>query len=241
MPDIILKKLSYSFIDKKYENKVLNDIDLVFPSNEISVILGPSGSGKTTLLRCILGLENKYEGEIFINEVNAFNIPTKDRNASYVPQSFSLYPHMNLFDNIAYPLKLMGANKDEIKQRVFEITEKANIKHLLSRKPKQVSLGELQRASLCRAIVKRPDICLLDEPFSNLDNKTRNEMRLWTRKIFKELGTTVIFVTHSMNDATALGDHIFVLEKGQIVYKNTPEGVANDHSPIIKSYFDEDE
>lgn len=241
MSDVLIKNLKYKIKTNKLENHILNDINVCFPSNEISIILGPSGSGKTTLFRCIAGLETSYTGDIFFNDENINNVPTKDRNISYVPQSFNMYPHMTLFDNIAYPLKLMGAKKNEVLERVYALTDKLGISEILSRKPKQVSLGELQRACLARALIKRPDICLLDEPFSNLDNENRSNIRRLCKTILKEFGCTVIISTHSMNDATSLADHIYILENGKFIYSSTPKNIIQDQSPLIKKYFSEEE
>lgn len=240
MPDITIKKLNYLIRNDKLENHILNNVNISFLSSEISVILGPSGSGKTSLFRCIAGLENSYSGDIYFNGENINNVPTKDRNISYVPQSFNMYPHMTLFDNIAYPLKLLGAKKNEIIDRVYTLTDKFGISEILSRKPKQVSLGELQRACLVRALIKRPDICLLDEPFSNLDNENRSNIRRLCKTIFKELGCTVIISTHSINDATSLADHVYILEKGKFIYSASPKEIIFDKSPLIEKYFIED-
>lgn len=238
MPDIKIKNLQYKIQDKKDINMILDNLNVDFHHGDISVILGSSGSGKTTLLRCILGLINSYKGEIYFDEIEMSNIATKDRNCSYVSQNLNMYPHMTLFDNISYPLKLIQTPKKEIIDRVYEMADLLNIKPLLSRKPKQVSLGELQRASIAKAIIKRPDICLLDEPFSNLDITNRTQIRLLVKKVIKKYGITTILVTHNIEDATSLADRIYIMEKGKFIYESTPIELAKNTSIDIKKYFD---
>lgn len=238
MPDIKIKNLNYKIKDKKEENVILDTLNVEFKNGDISVILGTSGSGKTTLLRCILGLNNSYSGDIYFDDENINNVATKDRNCSYVSQNLNMYPHMTLFDNISYPLKLIQTPKKEIIDRVYEIADLLNIKPLLSRKPKQVSLGELQRASIAKAIIKRPDICLLDEPFSNLDIINRTQIRLLVKKVIKKYSITTILVTHNIEDATSLADHIYIMGKGKFIYDSTPIELGKNTSLDINKYFD---
>ena len=239
MPTITLKNLSYSYKGEKGSFvPAINNLNVTFPNGKISVILGSSGSGKTTLLRLLCGFDFNYGGEMLFSDVDVKGIPPKDRNLSYVSQNFSMYPHLTLFDSIAYPLKLSLADKEEIKNRVFEISKKLGIFPLLSRKPKQVSLGELQRACIARGIVKRPEIALFDEPLSNLDQKNRDLIRHLLKNVLHELDSTVIYVTHSLKEATSLGDNIFIMEEGKIEYSCTPKEASRLTDSILKPYFD---
>lgn len=240
MPSIKLENLSYSFIeDKKHENKVLDNINVVFDNGTVNVILGPSGSGKTTLLRSIAGLNDKYSGHIYFNNECIDSISTDKRNLSYVTQNYSMYPHMTIFDSIAYPLKLIGANSEEIKSRVYKLAKSLEILPILTRKPKQVSLGQLQRAAIARALIKNPSVCLLDEPLSNLDSQTIDHIRPLIKNALKNTGCTVIYVTHDINEATSIGDNILILDKGHFIYQGSVKSAINSNSKILKPYFEE--
>lgn len=239
MPEIVLKNVSYSYRkDRNSQIKVFENLNVTFPSSSISVILGPSGSGKSTLLRLIAGLETTYGGEIFFDDFDMKDVHPSERSLSYVTQNFSMYPHMTIFDSIAYPLKLVGAGRDEIKARVFDISEKLGITDILSRKPKQISIGEIQRACIARALVKRPDVCLFDEPLSNVDGKARDEIRLLLKNSLRAIGSTVIYVTHSLNEATSIGDGIYFLEEGRFVHQCKPRDVIKTDNKIIKDYLE---
>jgi ABC-type sugar transport system ATPase subunit len=237
VPSIKLENLSYSFKKKKEIFNVLNDISLEFETNKIHVILGASGSGKTTLLKCISGLYD-YEGHIYFDDILMDQVPTKDRKLGYITQEFALYPHYDLFHSISYPLIINGTDIDEIRKRTYEISEEFGIRDILSRKPKQVSIGQAQRATLARAMIKRPTICLLDEPLSNVDQQNRQELRLFIKKTMIKNGTTAIYVTHDLEEATAIGDYLYLLDEGQIIIKGTVNDVLFSKNSKVKEFFE---
>ena len=237
MPSIKLENLSYSFKKKKEIFNVLNDISLEFETNKIHVILGASGSGKTTLLKCISGLYD-YEGHIYFDDILMDQVPTKDRKLGYITQEFALYPHYDLFHSISYPLVINGTDIDEIRKRTYEISEEFGIRDILSRKPKQVSIGQAQRATLARAMIKRPTICLLDEPLSNVDQQNRQELRVFIKKAMIKNGTTAIYVTHDLEEATAIGDYLYLLDEGQIIIKGTVNDVLFSKNSKVKDFFE---
>lgn len=240
MPSIKIENLSYSFIEKKNEiNEVLKNVNVAFENGTVNVILGPSGSGKTTLLRCLVGLDSKYTGTIYFDNESIDGIPVQERHISYVTQEYSMYPHMTIFDSIAYPLKLVGATSDEIKSRVLELAKELEILPILSRKPKQVSGGQLQRACIARALIKKPAVCLLDEPLSNLDKSTVDNVRPLIKNALKNIGCTVIYVTHDINEATSIGDRIYILDNGGFIYNGTPKEMSKSKSKLLAPYFKE--
>ena len=237
MPSIKLENLSYSFKKKKEIFNVLNNISLEFETNKIHVILGASGSGKTTLLKCISGLYD-YEGHIYFDDILMDQVSTKDRKLGYITQEFALYPHYDLFHSISCPLVINGTDIDEIRKRTYEISEEFGIRDILSRKPKQVSIGQAQRATLARAMIKRPTICLLDEPLSNVDQQNRQELRLFIKKAMIKNGTTAIYVTHDLEEATAIGDYLYLLDEGQIIIKGTVNDVLFSKNSKVKEFFE---
>lgn len=200
----------------------LDGINLRIKSGEFFVTLGPSGSGKTTLLRIIAGLEKPTKGRVIIGDKVVVDVEKKvfvepgDRNIGMVFQNWALYPHMTVYDNIAFPLQIKKVPKQEIDRRVKEVAEALDIYELLNRKPSQISGGQQQRVAVARALVKQPDVLLLDEPFSNLDARIRVTAREFVREIQKTLGITTILVTHDQADAFAVGDRIMVLKNGKI-------------------------
>ncbi len=239
MPTIEIKNLCYSYKGEKGTGVLaLDNLNVVFCNGKISVILGSSGSGKTTLLRLLSGLDFNYKGKISFFGEDMRGVPPKDRNLAYVSQNYSMYPHMTLFDSIAYPLKLAGAEKEEIKHRVYDASRQLDIFNLLSRKPKQVSLGELQRACIARAIVKRPEIALFDEPLANLDATNRSKARHLLKNVLHTLDSTVIYVTHSLKEATSLADTIYILEEGKIKFSCSPKEASKLLDTKLKAYFE---
>ena len=224
----------------KYENKnkamtiALNDLSLKIKDNTLCVVVGYSGCGKTTLLRCVAGLQ-EYEGTIYINDIDADSLTVPQRNVAMVTQNYVLYKTMTIFENIAFPLKIAGASKDEIIKRVNEVAEKLDIKHCLSRKPKHLSGGQQQRVALARALIKKPSIYLFDEPLSNFDAQRRNETKLLIKKIIKEESATALYVTHDFNEAMALADYIIVLNNGKVEIKGKPMDVFNSGNRIVES------
>ena len=198
---------------------------------EFLTLLGPSGCGKTTTLRCIAGLEMPDDGEIYIGSrlVSAPRkgvfVPPEKRNIGMVFQNYAVWPHMTVFDNIAYPLKIRGLPKEEIRKRVKRVLELVHLEGLENRYPHQLSGGQQQRVALARALVMEPEVLLLDEPLSNLDAKLREEMRFEIKEIQKKVGITVIYVTHDQAEAMAMSDKIAVMNKGKILQIGTPEEI----------------
>jgi len=202
-------------VTKKFGDVVaVSDVSLEVDDGSFLVLLGPSGCGKTTTLRCIAGLETPDNGEIYIGDRLVNDLPPKDRNIAMVFQSYALYPHMKVYDNMAFPLKMRKLPKDEIEKRVKESAEMLRIAHLLSRKPKELSGGERQRVALGRAIVRNPEVFLMDEPLSNLDAKLRVYMRAELKRMQKELGVTTVYVTHDQVEAMTMADEIAIMNLG---------------------------
>ena len=236
MPLIKIKDLSTSYTIKKSDIMVLKGLNVTFESNKIHIILGSSGCGKTTLLKCLLGLAD-YRGDISIDDISINNVPTKERKFGYVSQEFALYPHWDLFKIIAYPLKIMGVAIDEIRERVQAIAKELDIEDILSRKPKQISIGQAQRVALARAFIKRPSVILLDEPLSNIDLEHRFIFKNYIKTLIKNYGSTAIYVTHDLKEATSLGDYIYLLDDGKIIFKDTPTGLLESLDPRVKEFI----
>lgn len=216
-------KVVYENVSKKYGSVVAVDqLNLTIESGEFVVLLGPSGCGKTTTLRMLAGLEELTAGNIFIGDCCVIDVPPRDRDIAMVFQSYALYPHMTVGENIAYPLRVRKVPAAEIPQRVGSVAELLSISDLLRRKPKELSGGQRQRVALARAIVRQPRLYLMDEPLSNLDAKLRLYMRSELKRLQYELGTTTIYVTHDQAEAMTLGHRIAVMEKGQLLQYSTP-------------------
>ncbi len=197
-------------------NRVVNNISLGVENKEFLVLVGPSGCGKSTTLRMIAGLEEISEGQIYIGNKLVNEVPAKDRDIAMVFQNYALYPHMTVFENMAFGLRLRHYPASEITQRVNEAADILSIKHLLNRKPKELSGGERQRVAVGRAIVRKPLVFLFDEPLSNLDAKLRVQMRTEIHKLHIRLQTTIIYVTHDQVEAMTMGDRIAVIKDGVI-------------------------
>lgn len=215
---------------KDYGNKVLavNDVNLGIENREFVVLVGPSGCGKSTTLRMIAGLEDITSGKIYIGDRLVNNVPAKDRNIAMVFQNYALYPHMNVYENMAFALKLRKYSRQEIDKRVREAAEVLGVSKLLSRKPKALSGGERQRVALGRAIVRKPMVFLFDEPLSNLDAKMRVQMRTEIHKLHLKIQTTMIYVTHDQIEAMTLGDRVAVMKDGKVQQFDTPLNIY-DH------------
>ncbi len=225
MSSVILKN-----IRKTYDNNktVINNVNLEIKDKEFIVLVGASGCGKSTLLRMIAGLEDISEGEIYIGENKVNNIAPKDRDIAFVFQSYALYPHMTVRENIAFGLKMRKVDKATIEKKVQEAAEILNLGEYLDRKPKQLSGGQRQRVALGRAIVRNPKVFLMDEPLSNLDAKLRVQMRSEIKKLHEKLQTTFIYVTHDQTEALTMGDRIVVLNNGDIQQVDSPEEIYNN-------------
>ncbi len=220
-----MASLSLRNVYKRYPGGVtaVSDFNLEIKDKEFIILVGPSGCGKSTTLRMVAGLEEITEGEIYIGDRVVNDVAPKDRDIAMVFQNYALYPHMTVFDNMAFGLKLRKTPKDEIKRRVEEAARILDIAHLLERKPKALSGGQRQRVALGRAIVREPKVFLLDEPLSNLDAKLRAQMRTEISKLHLKLGTTFIYVTHDQTEAMTMGTRIVVMKDGLIQQVDTPQ------------------
>jgi multiple sugar transport system ATP-binding protein len=224
-------------IFKEGELGAVNDVNLATREGEFLVFLGPSGSGKTTLLRMIAGLETPTAGEILIGGKVVNDLPPRQRKIAMVFQSYALYPHLSVYNNIAFPLKAQGVDKKLHKEKVEWSADLLSIKHLLQRKPRELSGGERQRVALARAIVREPSVFLLDEPLSNLDAKLRASAREELERFHRRVGTTTIYVTHDQVEAMAMGDRIVVLNKGVVRQIASPKEVYDDPADTFVATF----
>ena len=215
-------------LTKKYGNvTALENFSLDINSGEFMVLLGPSGCGKTTVLRCVSGLTDPTGGEIFIGNELVNDLPPKDRDVAMVFQNYSLYPHMNVYENIAFPLKMRKTERHKIDERVRNIANLLNIESLLDRKPKEISGGQMQRVALGRALVRKPKIFLMDEPLSNLDAKLRTEMRVEIKKLQKKVEITTLYITHDQVEAMSMADSIGVMQSGRLHQLGSPNTIYN--------------
>lgn len=227
-------------IYKRYQGSdaaSVKDFNLDIKDKEFLVLVGPSGCGKSTTLRMIAGLEEISEGSLFIGDRLVNDVAPKDRDIAMVFQSYALYPHMNVYQNMAFGLKLRKFKKADIDKRVREAAKILDIEHLLDRKPKALSGGQRQRVALGRAIVREPQVFLMDEPLSNLDAKLRGQMRAEISKLAKRLETTVIYVTHDQIEAMTMGDRIVVMKDGIIQQAASPEELYNHPVNIFVAGF----
>ncbi len=222
-----MASLSLQHIYKVYQGGVTAESDfcLVIEDKEFIVLVGPSGCGKSTTLRMVAGLEEISDGELYIGDRLVNDVAPKDRDIAMVFQNYALYPHMTVFDNMAFGLKLRKTPKDEIKRRVEEAAKILDIAHLLGRKPKALSGGQRQRVALGRAIVREPKVFLFDEPLSNLDAKLRVAMRTEITKLHKRLQTTFIYVTHDQTEAMTMASRIVVMKDGVVQQVDTPQNL----------------
>ena len=229
MAQVSLKNVSKIFPP---DIKAVNNVSLGVESKEFMVLVGPSGCGKSTTLRMVAGLEDISSGEIYIGDKIVNDIPAKDRDIAMVFQNYALYPHMTVFENMAFGLKLRRIPKTEIIRRVNEGAETLGIKHLLNRKPRELSGGERQRVAVGRAIVRKPLVFLFDEPLSNLDAKLRVQMRTELHKLHMRLQTTMIYVTHDQIEAMTMGDKIAVMKDG--ILQQVADPITIYDKPINK-------
>ncbi len=215
----------------------LDDISLDIRDEEFFVLLGQTSAGKTTTLRCIAGLDKPEEGTIYLNGVSVNDKTPAERDVAFVFQSHILYPHLSVYENMAFPLHPRSLSGEEIDRRVRDIAEMLHIEHLLARRPNQLSGGETQRVGLGRAMVRRPQVFLMDEPISNLDAKLRAEMRAEIRWRQRELGTTTLYVTHDQVEAMSMADRIAVLEAGRIQQLGTPADIYDHPANLFVAGF----
>ena len=221
MVEVVLENVT-----KRFDNVVaVNNVNLRVRRGEFTVLLGPSGCGKTTTLRIIAGLERPDSGRVLFDDVDVTDVPANKRGVAMVFQSYAVWPHMKVYDNIALPLRIRGIREDEIRRRVREVAELLRIEHLLDRYPYQLSGGEKQRVAVARAIAVRPKVLLMDEPLSNLDALLRIQARAEIKKLQRKLGITTIYVTHDQTEAMVLADKIVVMNRGTIQQVGTPDEI----------------
>ncbi len=233
-----MSNISINKINKFFGNvHVIKDVSLDIKSESFTVLVGPSGCGKSTMLRMIAGLEEINSGSISIDDQIVNNLPPKERDIAMVFQSYALYPHMTVFDNMAFGLKLEKRSKEEINERVYEAAKILQIENFLQRKPKQLSGGQRQRVAIGRAITRKPKVFLFDEPLSNLDAALRVQMRVELAKLHDQLNATMIYVTHDQTEAMTLADDIVVLDQGIVSQKGSPMDLYNFPNNIFVGGF----
>ena len=234
-----MSSVSMKHIYKKYAGGVIavTDFNLEIEDKEFIILVGPSGCGKSTTLRMIAGLEEISEGELYIDGKLCNDVPPKERDIAMVFQNYALYPHMTVYENMSFGLKLRKTPKDEIKRRVEEAARILEIEHLLDRKPAALSGGQRQRVALGRAIVRNPKVFLLDEPLSNLDAKLRAQMRSELTKLHKKLDTTFIYVTHDQTEAMTMGSRIVVMKDGIMQQVATPQELYQNPVNLFVATF----
>ena len=237
MAKLCLKNIYKSFESEKVKKQVLSDINLEIEDKSFCILLGPSGCGKSTLLRLIAGLEQPDSGEIFIDDKKVNDVHPKDRDIAFVFQSYALYPHLTVYENMAFPLKIRNEDKKTIENKVKEAASILGLEELLKRKPKELSGGQRQRVALGRAIVRDAKIFLMDEPLSNLDAKLRANMRVEIKKLHQKLNTTFIYVTHDQTEALTMGDAIVILNEGKIFQKDAPENIFKSPKNVFVASF----
>lgn len=233
-------EMALRHVYKKYDNAEkysVTDFNLEIADREFIVFVGPSGCGKSTTLRMIAGLEDISEGELLIGDKVMNDVAPKDRDIAMVFQNYALYPHMTVYDNMAFALKIRKVAKDEIDKKVKAAAAILDIEHLLDRKPKALSGGQRQRVAMGRAIVRSPEVFLMDEPLSNLDAKLRGQMRIEIAKLYHELNTTFIYVTHDQTEAMTLGTRIVVMKDGVIQQVDSPKEIYENPQNIFVAGF----
>ncbi|MBD5552316.1 MAG: sn-glycerol-3-phosphate ABC transporter ATP-binding protein UgpC [Lachnospiraceae bacterium] len=234
-----MSSLSLKNICKKYPNgfEAVKDFNLEIEDKEFIIFVGPSGCGKSTTLRMVAGLEDISSGELYIDGKLVNDVEPKDRDIAMVFQNYALYPHMTVYDNMAFGLKLRKVPKDEIDKKVREAAEILDLSALLDRKPKALSGGQRQRVAMGRAIVRKPKVFLMDEPLSNLDAKLRVQMRIEIAKLHQNLGTTIIYVTHDQTEAMTLGTRIVVMKAGVVQQVDTPQNLYEKPANLFVAGF----
>jgi multiple sugar transport system ATP-binding protein len=230
--------VTFDNVGKKYGNVVaVEDLSLAVDNGEMLVFLGPSGCGKTTSLRMLAGLESITSGRILIGDTIVNDLPPRSRNVAMVFQSYALYSHLSVYENLAYPLKVRKLKKNEIRRRVIEVAEIIQISELLDRKPREISGGQRQRVALGRAIIREPAVFLMDEPLSNLDAKLRLHMRAELKRFQRDLETTTIYVTHDQAEAMTLADRVAIMSNGRLQQIGPPKEVYNRPANMFVAGF----
>ncbi|MBX6341044.1 MAG: sn-glycerol-3-phosphate ABC transporter ATP-binding protein UgpC, partial [Thermomicrobiaceae bacterium] len=233
-----MAEVVYDHVSKRFESvTALNDLALTIEDGEFLVLVGPSGCGKSTALRCLAGLEEITSGDVIIGDRVVTHVPPKDRDIAMVFQNYALYPHMNVRDNMAFGLQLRRFPKQEIDRRVQEAARLLGLEALLDRKPRQLSGGQRQRVALGRAIVREPQVFLMDEPLSNLDAKLRVQTRAEIIKLQQRLGTTTIYVTHDQTEAMTMGHRIAVMSAGVLQQLDTPQEIYDRPANLFVATF----
>jgi multiple sugar transport system ATP-binding protein len=233
-----MASVTFDHVTKKFgETTAVDDLNIQVDDREFLVLVGPSGCGKTTALRCLAGLEEVTDGRILIDDRVVNDVAPKDRDIAMVFQSYALYPHLSVFDNMAFGLKLRKVPKDQIKTRVEKAATTLGITDLLKRRPRQLSGGQRQRVAVGRAIVREPKVFLFDEPLSNLDAKLRVQMRAEISKIHNQLQTTFIYVTHDQMEAMTMATRIAVITKGKLQQLDTPQNLYNQPANLFVAGF----
>jgi multiple sugar transport system ATP-binding protein len=221
-------RIKFQHVSKTFgETKVVDDLSLEIDEGEFVVLLGPSGCGKTTTLRMLAGLETVSSGDLYIGDERVNDVPTQQRDLAMVFQSYALYPHMTIAENIGYPLRVRKVEQNERRKQVGRVAKMLEIEALLDRKPRQLSGGERQRVALARAIIREPRAYLMDEPLSNLDARLRVQMRGELKRLQHQLGTTTIYVTHDQAEAMTLASRVAVMKKGRLQQFDTPLNIYN--------------
>lgn len=233
MSKLEVKNVSVVFKSKKREVVALDEFSATFEDG-MNVIVGFSGCGKTTLLRSILGLID-YDGEIYFDDTDLDDIQIKDRNFSFVSQDYVLYPRLTVFENIAFPLKILRADRKEIVERVSEVSELLDLTACWNRKPKHISGGQQQRVAIARALIKRPSVCLMDEPFSNSDEVMRSQTVRWLKEALEKTGCMCIYVTHDIKEALLLADKLYVMNEGKLELCGTADEIYQADNEITNA------
>ena len=233
-----MSNLRIKGLTKRYGNvKALDDFSLEIKSGEFMVLLGPSGCGKTTAIRCIAGLISPSSGQIYIDDELVNNLPPKNRDIAMVFQNYALYPHMSVYDNIAFPLKMRKKSRLYTEQKINEVANLLGMIDLLNRKPKELSGGQMQRVALGRALVREPKVFLMDEPLSNLDAKLRMYMRTEIKKLQKKVGITTLYITHDQIEAMSMADKVAVMNGGLLQQVGKPQEVYNQPANTFVAGF----
>ncbi len=242
MNAIEFKDFSAFYKHKKSYVTALDKINFTVKVGELLVVVGESGCGKSTLLKSCLGLADAYDGELYIDGMPLENVELKSGKFAFVRQEIALYPNLTVYENIAFPLRIMRTPAKEIDRRVNEIAQLMDIPYLLTRKPRQISIGQQQRVAIARALIKNPAFVFLDEPFANIDQKFRRELRTLVKKIHSDLKPTMIFVTHDLTEAFDLAERIIVLEEGKVAEQGAPREIMDaPKSELMKIFFEEKE